>query len=320
MKKYDVFIIGAGVSGIYTSIILKKGTPMQVPSEPISVAVAEATKIGGLTQYAFIQITKRWAFSGGTLINTLFSEAHKAGVDFLEDSGVIEIRKLSDGSFKIITTNCVFIAKYVVVATGIMTFPNILDNSQKYTIGLHTPEEMIKEIENDFGWRRVLVVGNYESSVKRLKDDIKISSKFDMVDNYIVDSSVDFRSNNYGLPQNLIDTYDGILFDYNSYKLQNGTTNFLRELGILQENGFINTNDFGESRVSGLFAVGSVTMPISGVPEAIYSGQITGLYIGHLLERTTIADPSGRFPFLPREDNWQYSYQHKLEITGDKDV
>lgn len=54
--------------------------------------------------------------------------------------------------------------------------------------------------------------------------------------------------------------------------------------------------------------------------NAIYSGKITGLYIGHLLERTTIADPSGRFPFLPREDNWQYSYQHKLETTGDKDV
>lgn len=59
---------------------------------------------------------------------------------------------------------------------------------------------------------------------------------------------------------------------------------------------------------------------VKKVKNAIYSGQITGLYIGHLLERTTIADPSGRFPFLPREDNWQYSYQHKLETTGDKDV
>ncbi|MCT7692867.1 MAG: hypothetical protein N4R96_03645 [Lactobacillus iners] len=54
-------------------------------------------------------------------------------------------------------------------------------------------------------------------------------------------------------------------------------------------------------------------MPISGVPEAIYSSQITGFYVGHLLEKTTIADPSGRFPFFPRENNWKESYQHELE-------
>ncbi|WP_260210829.1 hypothetical protein [Lactobacillus amylovorus] len=54
-------------------------------------------------------------------------------------------------------------------------------------------------------------------------------------------------------------------------------------------------------------------MPTSGVPQAIYSAQITGLYVGHLLEKTTIADYSGRFPFFPREENWKYSFQHKLE-------
>lgn len=55
-------------------------------------------------------------------------------------------------------------------------------------------------------------------------------------------------------------------------------------------------------------------MPISGVPEAIYSAQITGFYVGHLLEKTTIADPSGRVPFLPRERNRLNSYQHKIEL------
>lgn len=35
--------------------------------------------------------------------------------------------------------------------------------------------------------------------------------------------------------------------------------------------------------------------------------------MGHLLEKTTIADPSGRFPFFPRENNWKESYQHELE-------
>ena len=49
----------------------------------------------------------------------------------------------------------------------------------------------------------------------------------------------------YGLSKEKINAYDGILFDYNSYKLQNGSTYFLHNLNILQKNGFIKTNKFG---------------------------------------------------------------------------
>lgn len=320
MKKYDVFIVGAGVAGLYTSIILKKGTPMQVPNEPLSVAVAEATKIGGLTQYAFIQITKKWAFSGSNLIRTLYSEAVQSKVEFLENSGVTKIIKQSNGDFKIQTTNSEFIAKYVVIATGILTFPNILDSSNRFNIGLHTPEEMVKEIVNNYGWKKVLVVGSNENSIAKLTSKLIESKQFNIVSHYLLRTNINFQSQNYGLNEALLKSYDGILFDYNSYKLQNGSTHFLNNLNVTQENGYIKTNAFGETKVSGLFAVGSVTMPISGVPEAIYSGQVTGLYVGHLLEKTTIADPSGRFPFLPREENWKSSFQHKLEQSSDGDA
>ena len=82
----------------------------------------------------------------------------------------------------------------------------------------------------------------------------------------------------------------------------------------MQSNGFIATDSFGRTKIPGLFAIESVTMPISGVPEAICSAQITGFYVGHLLEKTTIADTSGRFPFFPRERNWLNSCQHKIEL------
>lgn len=55
-KKYDVLIIEAGPAVLYTSIIFKKGTPMKVSNELIKVFIVEAQEIGGLTQYAFIQI------------------------------------------------------------------------------------------------------------------------------------------------------------------------------------------------------------------------------------------------------------------------
>ena len=312
--KYDVVIIGAGPAGLHTSIILKKGTPMQVPNEPIKVAVVEAAKIGGLTQYAFIQITKKWAFSGNTLINTLYNEAVEGKVDFFKKTVVRKIKREKNGYFQLITNKETITAKYVVIATGILTFPTVLDTPKKTNIGLHTPEEMAKEVSNDYGWKNILVVGSNEHSIKNLSNRLKALKIFNQVDYEALSSQMTIEDRCYGLSKEKINAYDGILFDYNSYKLQNGSTYFLHDLNILQKNGFIKTNKFGETIVPGLFAVGSVTKPISGVPQAIYSGQVTGLYIGHLLEKTTIADPSGRFPFLPREENWKESFQHELEI------
>ena len=46
---------------------------------------------------------------------------------------------------------------------------------------------------------------------------------------------------------------------------------------------------FGETRILGLFAVSSVTKPIFGIPAAIYSAQVTGFYVGHLLEMMILA-------------------------------
>jgi thioredoxin reductase len=314
MKKiYDVVVVGAGPAGLYSSIILKKGTPMQVPSEPIKVAVTEATKIGGLTQYAFIQITKKWAFSGRNLIATLYSEAMEAGVDFYKNFFVKKIYKRKDGYFCVESSDRTLISKFVIVATGILTFPNILDNPSKTNIGLHTPEEMTREIVNDYHWKSVLIVGTNKMSVKTLAHKINNLGEFKKIDYYVSNLSTTMLEKNYGINGVDIANYDGLLFDYNSYKLNNGSTYFLKDLDIVQENGYIVTNNFGETAVSGLFAVGSVTMPTSGVPQAIYSAQITGLYVGHLLEKTTIADYSGRFPFFPREENWKYSFQHKLE-------
>ena len=312
-KRYDVLIIGAGPAGLYTSIILKKGTPMQVPNEPIKVAVAEAKKIGGLTQYSFIQITKKWAFSGRNLIQTLYSEALAANVDFLQNCCVTKISKQEDGFFYIDNNKEPLICKYVIIATGILTYPNIFDVPEKANIGLHTPKEMIKEISDKSHWDKVLVVGNNKDSIQKLASDLWVSKKFKKVDSYIQDKCSSIKDKNFGIDLNLTKKYDGLLFDYNSYKLNNGTTFFLQNLGILQKNGFIKSNAFGETKIPGLFAAGSVTMPISGVPEAIYSAQITGFYVGRLLKKDTIADPSGRFPFFPREANWNYSLQHDIE-------
>lgn len=209
MKKYDVLIIGAGPAGLYTSIILKKGTPMQVPNEPIKVGVLEATKIGGLTQYAFIQITKKWAFSGRTLIQSLYEEAVDSDVDFFTNYCVTKIKK-EKNLFHVISGKGEFVCKYLIIATGILTFPNILDNDNEVTIGLHTPKEMVREIEETHHWKSVLIIGNNKKSIYKLANDISEIGNLAKIDYYLADKDTTISDKGYGLSEKLREGYDGL--------------------------------------------------------------------------------------------------------------
>ena len=306
---YEVLIVGAGPSGLYASLIIQKATPVQNVSEDFKIKIIEnSTYPGGLTKFGFIQITKKWAFHGKNLVGSLYSECLEAGIEFGFNEKVIQIEKLNP-FFEITTTRNSYQAKYVIIATGIMTYPDVLFHPEKTNIGLHTPKEMAKEFIQNYAWKSVLVVGNHEKSIMDLSN--KLSIYFDKVGNYIIDDATS-TDTGCGIPNDLYNKYDGIVFDYNSYKLRNGTTSFLSNLQLNMKNGYLVTNEFGETNIKNLFAVGTVTTPTSGVMAAIYSAQIGAFTIGRQLRKTTKADSSGRFPFFPKEIFWGESYQKRL--------
>lgn len=307
---YDVLTIGAGPSGLYSSLIIKKGTPVQSVSEDFAIKVIEAsTHPGGLTKFGFIQITKKWAFHGKNLVGSLYQECVESGIEFSFNERVIQITK-SEECFKIQTNKNIYCAKYVIIATGIMTYPDVMFHPEKTNIGLHTPKEMAKEFIENYGWKSVLIAGNHAGAVNDLKN--KLNLYFEDIDSYVIGDDANPDDINFGILPEIYDKYDGIIFDYNSYKLKNGTTKFLNNMSLKKENGYLITDDFGETNIDNLYAVGTVTTPTSGVMAAIYSAQIVAFTIGRQLCKTTKADESGRFPFFPREDFWEESYQKRL--------
>ena len=262
-----------------------------------------------MTKFGFIQITKKWAFHGKNLIGTLYQECIEAGIEFSFNERVQCIKKLEE-YFEIYTSDNVYKSRYVIIATGIMTYPDVMFHPEKTNIGLHTPKEMAKEFVENYGWKSALVAGNHYGAVNDLKN--KLKSYFDDIDCYVIADDADPQDLYFGIPSELYEKYDGIIFDYNSYKLRNGTTHFLDNLSVKKINGYLVTNDFGETDIKNLYAVGTVTTPTSGVMAAIYSAQIVAFTIGRQLCKTTKADESGRFPFFPREDFWEESYQKQL--------
>lgn len=242
---YDVLTVGAGPSGLYASLIIQKGTPVQSVSEGFNIKVIEnSMHPGGLTKFGFIQITKKWAFHGKNLVGSIYQECLENGIEFSFEEKVISIKKL-EKYFEVQTDKNVYKSRYVIIATGIMTYPDVMLHPEKTNIGLHTPKEMAKEFIENYGWKSVLVAGNHEGAVNDLKE--KLNQYFSDVDSYVIEEKNNSQDLHSGIPSDLYMQYDGIIYDYNSYKLKNGSTKFLDNLSLNKVNGYLITNNFGET-------------------------------------------------------------------------
>lgn len=298
MKKFDVVIIGAGPAGLYASIVLKRGIPTQNIAEDISVCIIEQGDLGGLTKYAFITISKKWGFSGGKLVRTFAEETKELGTVINEHERVEEVTPHGEG-MKIVTNKDTYWSKYVILANGIIADPDILQEDN-IEIGLHSSKFMLEDIIEAKA-EKVLLVGPDMGSLNNLKNDIYSQSKDS---NFSIDCKV---MDEETVRKKRLD-YDLILVDYNSYKVLNNSTDSIKIENLEKSKGFTLTNEFGETNIKNLYAVGTTANIISGVLISLSSALITALYIGRKLNKKTISEPSGRFPWFPRESSWEDSW------------
>lgn len=311
---YDVLIVGAGPSGLYSSIVLKRGIPTQNVEEDIKVGILEKGIVGGLTRYAHIQISKHWSFSGSNLINNFYQEARKLNVDLYTRTKVEKIEN-KKGYFEIETNASNFKAKYIILANGILSSPESL-KLEKVIIGLHNAKQMLEDIR-DKGWKNIILYGNYTESLQKLRTDL-LTLDNNLKIKIVIEPQNRFEEGfgNLCVSKDFVDFYDGILIDYNSYKLRNGSTDKIEIKSLNKDLGFIYTNSFCETNIKGLYAVGTSSNVITGIPICLSTAQIASLDIGRKLNKIIKTEPSERFPWFPRENNWNDSW---LNILKEKD-
>lgn len=312
---FDVIIIGAGPSGLYSSIVLKRGIPTQsIEEKDISVCVLEKGNIGGLTRYAHIQICKSWSFSGSNLVSTLYKECKQLNVNIQCEQVVKKIIK-KEKFFEVYTNKNLIKSKFVILANGIMSVPESLSD-KRVIIGLHNADQMIKDIKAK-KWKKIILYGNYIDSLEKLKEELLNYSCLDEV-NIIIEPLGTYKSGYAKLyvDEKYMKIYDGIVIDYNSYKVINGSTSKIEIPGLKKDLGFTYTDAFCETNINNLYAVGTTSNIITGIPISISTAQIAAIDIGRKLKKNIISEPTGRFPWYPREDNWDESWLKILKNTG----
>lgn len=325
-NEYDMLILGGGPAGLYSGIVLKRGLPTQSVAEALDVAVLERYFIGGLARFGYITFSKRWSFSGTKMVQALRKECEEIGVELYNETRVTAIVPQAE-HVSVHATRGEYRATYVLIATGIFPAPEPITH-KKIVPGLGTARHVLQDTAKK-DWNKVLLYGSEALSLRHLAEELKAVRAFEVIDTLVstehdalkvAEEAIRLHGEPTrlvdrlpGLTESLLEEWDGAIVDYNAYRVQNGSSTAISMPDVSTKNGYIPTNAFGRTTSERFFAAGNVCTTTSGILPALSSALTASLTIGRLLCPTTRSEPSGRFPWFPREVTWEASWLPFLE-------
>lgn len=308
---YDVFIVGAGPAGCSAALYALRAD--------VSVAILDYDAPGGkVARTGFVENYLGFEHIDGPELAIKFMEHIRSlGVSHLFGKAYAVV-KTKNGQFRITTDKDIFYAKTVIVAAGTkerqigipgevefygrgVSYCAVCDaaltRKQPVAVvggGNSALEEAL--YLSDFASQIYLIHRRegftaQESIVKKVKEHPKIT----VLTNYIVKTITGQRKVNQIEIENVLDhtlTKLSVEFIFPFLGLI-PISDIVKNFKVANPRGFINVNDFRETKIKGLFAAGDVVeKPLYQIATACSDGAIAGQFAAYCIKNIAFANPS----------------------------
>ena len=274
MNKYDVIVIGAGPAGISACIYLQRSN--------LKVLLIERSTPGGrMLQATEISNYAGFNASGVEIATKMFEMLDLSKINFV----IEDVINVSKNQQIIVQTNLTeYICDKLIIATGFINKPLVSNETMFIGRGISycalCDAPLVKN-------KTILAYANSTKSIDEIKYLATLADKVYLITNQNIASSenlVVFKNaiikefvGSFKLQKAIIEYQNeeieleiAMAFIFNGYK---PSTDFIKNLGITNKTGLIEINEFYETKVANIYAIGDVnTKEIKQVATAVGDG------------------------------------------------
>ena len=272
-KKYDCIVIGAGPAGISSCLYLQQ-TKLK------TLLIEKATPGGRIIQAPMVNNYAGYKGSGTDLALAMFENLDMEKIDFVIDE-VLDINK--NDEFVVTTKNEEYRSSFVITATGFVN-KIIVPNQEEY-LGRGVSYCALCDASIAKG-KTIMVYGNGPKCAEETAYLATLAKCVylvtDLINLSISNVETIFNAKMERLAGNRVLTSiylnNGQKLDVDMAFLYTGyvpATSFLQHLGVLNQNGLVDVDSDGQTKIKGLYAAGGVTNNnLKQVSTAVASGAI----------------------------------------------
>lgn len=300
--KYDVIIIGTGPAGMTACLYASRAN--------LRVLMLEGNAPGGklINTHLVENFPSHESITGVELAQKMFSQSQKFGgiVKFERCESIVDKKQYKE----VITKNNTYLTKVVIIATGMKSRKlGVKGEDELFGKGLsycavcdgafHKGKPVALIGGGNSAVEEGVFVSGFASKVYIIQLGDKLTAEQIIIENAKKIKNIEIRLNTKTLEIIGSNKVEGIKIENTKTKKSEiinvsgvfpyigyiPITNFVKDLKITNEQGFIETNDFMETKIKGIFAIGDVRhKSIRQITTATSDGTIAGQIMKNYIE------------------------------------